>query len=68
MKLIFEQLQEVLLDESKKRINEPDFQENLKEIEKMKQVGLLRKQGFTILPIDTISKKYYDSFLNYQKR
>jgi hypothetical protein len=67
MKTITERLEEVLINEKGKSQINSDFQKKLQEIKEFKEKGFIQNQGFTILPVDTIGKKYYDSILNYAK-
>ncbi|TAK38622.1 MAG: hypothetical protein EPO28_10980 [Saprospiraceae bacterium] len=59
------ELQQVLEKEGDKLKRDPKYTKYIEYIQELNRLGFLKKQEYTIPPLDTIGRKYYTSLISH---
>ncbi|MBF0553054.1 MAG: hypothetical protein HQK96_00685 [Nitrospirae bacterium] len=60
---IVDEAENVCNEKKPQFFDDPEFVKMHEHYLKMKELGLVKKQGYDIAPIDTIGRKYYEHYL-----
>ncbi|MEO5359628.1 MAG: hypothetical protein H7843_04180 [Nitrospirota bacterium] len=60
---IVDEVEKMCSEKKPQLFNDPGFVKMHEHYLKMKELGLVKQQGYDIAPIDTLGRKYYEYYL-----
>ncbi|MCG6553900.1 MAG: hypothetical protein L7F77_16375 [Candidatus Magnetominusculus sp. LBB02] len=61
---IVDEVEKILNEKKRQPFDDPEFVKMHEHYLKMKELGLVKPQGYDIAPADTIGRRYYEHYLS----